>query len=359
MPLINGALLSLVGEDLAEAALDPGRWPDLIARLGTAAGANGGALMSARGTMLPNSDSVADAMAAYHREGWFDQDLRRRAVGKREVVVRDQDIVSEDEMRRHPMYADLLARFDVPWWASVNFKTNHDTYALSLFRSRVQGWFDDDEATLLRSLGSHLQSVVTLSEIIATRATTGLVSSLDHLGVAAFAIDQNGRVRDRNGAADRYLGDRLSIRERLLVASDLRANEALYSYLKGRRRPSGPPSLDVVILPDREAGALSLQIVPVPPSIAGLFSGATFLVTVRELRTPTPPPEPALMRAFGLTPAEARVAAMLAAGYSIETLSDRLSITKDTARSQLRAIFQKTGYRRQSEMTAAFARILI
>ena len=57
-----------------------------------------------------------------------------------------------------------------------------------------------------------------------------------------------------------------------------------------------------------------------------------------------------LQMAFGLTRAEARLAALLAAGEDLRFAATKLSITYGTARVRLAQIFQKTDTRRQGEL---------
>lgn len=61
--------------------------------------------------------------------------------------------------------------------------------------------------------------------------------------------------------------------------------------------------------------------------------------------------------ALGLTAAEARLAAKLAAGRQIADASTELGISTHTARTQLKAIFAKTGARRQSELIEILKRV--
>jgi DNA-binding CsgD family transcriptional regulator len=63
-----------------------------------------------------------------------------------------------------------------------------------------------------------------------------------------------------------------------------------------------------------------------------------------------------LAGAFGLTPAEARLAAIIAVGGNPGRAAEELKITKATARNHLKAIFAKTGTRRQSELVALLSR---
>jgi DNA-binding CsgD family transcriptional regulator len=53
---------------------------------------------------------------------------------------------------------------------------------------------------------------------------------------------------------------------------------------------------------------------------------------------------------FGLTPAEARLALHLVAGETLRSAEVKLSITYETARTQLKDIFRKTGTCRQAEL---------
>jgi DNA-binding CsgD family transcriptional regulator len=53
---------------------------------------------------------------------------------------------------------------------------------------------------------------------------------------------------------------------------------------------------------------------------------------------------------FGLTPAEAKLALHLVTGETLRSAAVNLSITYETARSQLKNIFNKTGACRQAEL---------
>lgn len=69
------------------------------------------------------------------------------------------------------------------------------------------------------------------------------------------------------------------------------------------------------------------------------------------------PSEAQLRGLLDLTVAEARLARLLASGDSLEDVAEKLSIKLTTARSQLAAIFSKTGIRRQAKLVAILSRI--
>ena len=57
-----------------------------------------------------------------------------------------------------------------------------------------------------------------------------------------------------------------------------------------------------------------------------------------------------LARDYGLTPAEARLAIALSNGQSLRDIADQHALSKETVRTQLRTVFDKTGVHRQSEL---------
>ena len=65
-----------------------------------------------------------------------------------------------------------------------------------------------------------------------------------------------------------------------------------------------------------------------------------------------------LRSVFRLTEAEARLATQMAFGNSLESVADQFGIAKETARSQLKSVFAKTGVHRQAELVAMLAKLL-
>jgi DNA-binding CsgD family transcriptional regulator len=55
-------------------------------------------------------------------------------------------------------------------------------------------------------------------------------------------------------------------------------------------------------------------------------------------------------RSRTLTPAEARVAGLIAEGRSVEEITGSLSVSSNTVRTQLKSVFTKTGVGRQAEL---------
>jgi DNA-binding CsgD family transcriptional regulator len=78
---------------------------------------------------------------------------------------------------------------------------------------------------------------------------------------------------------------------------------------------------------------------------------------VTDLRSPLRPEATQLCAAFGLTVAEAKLAAKLASGSGIDGAAASLGVSRETARTQLKAVFAKTNTCRQAELAALVARL--
>src|SRR5437588_6481204 len=77
-------------------------------------------------------------------------------------------------------------------------------------------------------------------------------------------------------------------------------------------------------------------------------SAACVIFSDPELRAD--PDQGFLRSLFGLTGAEAKVAALLVQGYDARRIGERLAVSFNTARTHVKRVFEKTNTRRQSEL---------
>ncbi len=108
-----------------------------------------------------------------------------------------------------------------------------------------------------------------------------------------------------------------------------------------------------------QAGEPPLLLVVValrPQETMGAFGPVSLaLVLVHDLASRAVPDPLLVAAAFGLTPAESRVAVHLAAGASVAETADALGVARSTVRTQLLQIFQKVGVNKQQDLAFALA----
>ena len=107
----------------------------------------------------------------------------------------------------------------------------------------------------------------------------------------------------------------------------------------------------VLALPRPNGRPLSLLICPLRPH--ALTLGASVPAALLIFSDPDASPSTstqALIDLYGLTPAEARLMTALVDGERLEDYADRQGISVNTARTQSKQIFAKTGHSRQADL---------
>lgn len=96
-----------------------------------------------------------------------------------------------------------------------------------------------------------------------------------------------------------------------------------------------------------------LHVLPIRGAAHDIFSGADILLAATSVDPQAQVPSPHILNAlFDLSPAEARLAATLAAGLSIQQAAVDSGITLNSARTYLVRVFRKTGTSQQSQLVA-------
>jgi DNA-binding CsgD family transcriptional regulator len=349
---------------LGDAALDPATWPDIIGEISAAVGAAGAALLQhdVRTSDIPRSAGVGEVFKSYFAHGWHTNDIRaERGVplaraGR--IVVTDQDLFTRAEMRRLPMYNELLAPHGLQWFAAVTFQAGHAPWALSIQRTPREGPFEASEKPALIRLSHRLTEVASLSAAVGRIALSSAVDALNAVQQPAVAIDRLGLAVDVNASAEALFDDEIRIKDKRLHVGDADARRAVATLLDRLRVTSDlePLPCEPIIIRRRDDGPVILRMLPIPGAARTPFLGARALFTLTEIAPRPGPPAGLLSGAFGLTPAEARLATIIAGGRNPEHAAEELQISRATARNQLKVIFAKTATRRQSELVALLSR---
>ncbi|MCC6915425.1 MAG: PAS domain-containing protein [Rhodospirillaceae bacterium] len=187
----------------------------------------------------------------------------------------------------------------------------------------------------------------------------GMVGGLEALGDAAAILDGEGRIVEANGAFSRLPQALIRAVAGRLIAEDKKANDALQNAIRSALTidPHSPEHIQVTGIPRQEGRPLVVWVSPIRPNERTGFSFVHALVVVRDLIAVQPPPAPALIKVFAMTPAEARLAQSLMNNRSLKDVAAELGISWESARTHLKVIFAKTGTRRQSELIGVLTKL--
>jgi DNA-binding CsgD family transcriptional regulator len=324
-----------------------------------------GAVFLAVHGRLPNfpfSPSLARSAEAYVRDGWIDRDLRFRTtpVIARRGVATEFDYVTMDEIATHPFYQEFLGRFSLRWFAGVKVASGNDFWVCSIQRTIEQGPFSPGELSELAMLSTHLSGAAALARALGFARAEAALDAFAVSGSAVALLDRFGEVIRLNDAAERLLGDDLKVTRRRFVSRNADATAALDRALHAALRTETSSALmPPVALPRTDKRPLLAHVVRLQGISADALAPCQALIVLIDLEARLRPPEDTVRLGFKLTCAEARLATRLASGEALASAADELGIAKETARSQLKAVFAKTGVRRQSELAALFAQLVI
>lgn len=230
---------------------------------------------------------------------------------------------------------------------------------LRFSRRREDPPFSRRERHILALLLPHLhQAVAIYARLSQAESERDLYAgAVDQLSVATIILDDKGQVVNSNAMAAALLkeGDGLSLRGRRLHIEGRATDRALQSALSGviSAQLAGEASLVRALRVPRPGGRapLGLVIRPVPASDwQDGQAGACAAVFISDPEQRDSASQQILGELFGLTPAEANVAILLARGLSLAEVAETQNISPHTARAQLKAIFAKTGASRQAEL---------
>jgi DNA-binding CsgD family transcriptional regulator len=361
---INAKQLLEVSGRLGDAAIDPTIWPDILHQISKATSAIGAALLQGdvRTPDIPRSPGVNEGFNDYLAHGWHTRDERGERCVPRlmagEKVIIDQDIFTPEEMRRSAFY-DFLASHDLRWFAVLGFSSGAAHWALAIQRTRREGPFQASDKVALARLNQRLTEAATLSRAVGRTVLSGVVNALGLVNKPALALGRMGFVLGGNAQAERFFDNDFRVHNRRIVVRDQRARAALDTLIDQLRNtpdtaalPAGP-----FVVSRHAKHPLMIRVLPIPGAASTPFLGARALLVLTDL-SPMPGAQPVeLAHLFGLTRAEAKLAAIIATGCSPEQAAEKLGIARETARNQLKAVFAKTGTHRQGELIALLSRL--
>jgi DNA-binding CsgD family transcriptional regulator len=266
---------------------------------------------------------------------------------------------TEEERKTLPYYQETARPGRREWQAFVYFSVEGGDWCLPIYRGDDRGPFTPAEAKDLAKVGPPLAKVVSLAQKFAAFDAASKLTALERVSSAAVVIDATGRATQMNLPAQNLLGADLNLIRGRPTAHDAAGNRRLQELISlALHTPRGAAPCYAPIVIDRdEAPWLLVEAMPVTAFGSDLFSSGRVILLLTDLRTPLRPEATQLCAVFRLTVAEAKLAAKVASGMGVDGAAAALGVSRETARTQLKAVFAKTNTRRQAELAALVSRL--
>jgi DNA-binding CsgD family transcriptional regulator len=340
-----------------EAAFVPECWPSVLESLRACSGSASGSLLVFDGVTTPRwrtTQRTEDVLLRFSQtDAWkrSERDPERLL----EVSLGDQyfhclnDLMTPEQLERDSV-RQLLEEVGVAWQIGTAIPLPTDEQVVFTFEREIaNGRHNAASIARLTALRPHLARAGVIATRLGLERARGALEAMRELGMPAALLDRGGTIRDTNALMTSALIDTRGGGR--IVLGHPPGDAALSAILKGQS------SARSIALPATETrpGRIA-HVVPLVGAARDIFAGSLSLLVMHVASGSQDLPDIALLRGlFDLSPAEARLTAVLAGGSELSQAAADCNIRLSTARSYLEAIFRKTGVHRQSELVALIA----
>ncbi|WP_456717246.1 MULTISPECIES: helix-turn-helix transcriptional regulator [unclassified Bradyrhizobium] len=306
----------------------------------------------------------------YFKDGWHLRDIRVPRVQSllasswRPLAPAfcDEDMFGYDELqnliRKDAYFNDFLRLGNLKWGGWIRFPVAGEPWLIAFQRTDAQGPFQREDMNRLAPLAQALTEVADLSDAVGRTHLAGVLDGLHLVQKPAIALGRDGIVLGMNRDTESIFDADLRVSKARLFIRDGKARQRLDHLTSGIGAAGDSGPLKNVIVARREAKKpILMKLLPVHGAARSPFFGARFILTLTDLEAAGRSSLELISEAFSLTPAEAKVSAMVAAGMSPDEIATKLNVSRETVRNQIKTAFSKTGTHRQSELAALIARV--
>lgn len=347
-----------------ESSFVPELWPGILDALSNIADARGGVLFAAHSRVLnwTASANLADTFKVYVEDGWLRRCTRRACWlnHARPGFLVEHDIWKQEELESNPIYRDFLLPRGLGWSAGTALPMpTGDNIIFSLERDFAKGPVERERIGVLDSLRPHLARSALVSARLRLEHARGAADTLALIGLPAVVLDQDGAVMWANQLAEQ-LPDFVHWRTNNRMAFiDSAANALLGEAI---REPGAGDGAERAVqsFPVRSGDGTSTRVahvLPIRRTARDIFERCNTVVVLTPVTLSQAPPVELVRSLFDLTPAEARIARSLSAGETLDEIAETGGVSRNTVRTQLRGVMEKTGCTRQAELVSLLANL--
>ena len=348
----------LIGE-IYEASFLCGNWPMVLDRLTKSIGGTDAAMYVTDGYSVPQvitNPKMQDAAHAYLDQNWMPHnELVALAFNcLRHEFGLDTDLIALEDRARTKIYPGYFLPHDLAFGVgTIVTGPTDDLVVVSLHRGQALGPFDRSALEIANRLRPHIARAGFIASRLKLERLTAALAALEAVGLPAAALTQTGRLLLANAGFEAALPELAEDRKSRLRLTDARADAMLAAALAaGVSPPIGTPGCSLPMPAQSDRPPTVLHLVPVTGDTRDVFPGGSWILVAAPVVRVQPAPTALLEGLFDLTAGEARVARGLMTGYTVAGIASTHQVAQTTVRTQLQAIFAKTGTNRQSDLVA-------
>lgn len=351
--------ISKIIDDLYEGTLDSTAWDRAMLGIADSVRASGAMLFAfnpSNGAVLRDENHRVDPqVVADYARYWTFEDFRLRYFLAMPTGQPATEVSLAIPLKGSRLYHEFLLPVDAPHFLPVWLhKSREKVVGLSLQGSRKRGAFEMEDLQTVNRILPHFARAFEIRDRLeaAEVRAANFASLLDTTTFGVLVLNAQNKILETNRVAAAILLENSGLqrgKDGVLTTAPPWA-ERLSKLGLARAASQGPADALMHIRRDGRL-PLSVLVLPVPEVRASWVSGepARVLLVFDPERTLAANQE-LVMRDLGLSECEARVAALLAAGFALNQIAKRMHVSVHTVRSQLKSAFHKTGCHTQAQL---------
>ena len=351
---------------LHEATFDDARWPEVSALVDEACGIKGNIVMYGGGGLGPvylagfyyRGERREELERMYLQDFYpIDECVPRVRTLPESLLVHVSELYTDEEKKTSETY-NALSLADTRNCLRVRMDGSDGSRIVWTFADPVEGdGWSFHRTDMIERLLPHLRQYVRTRQVLADfdGLKASLATLLEYGATGVIQLNRRGRIVAMNDRArdTLKLDDGLMDRGGFLCARAPAENDTLQGLLARALLPLGDRGAAGSMVVTRLLGLshFVLHVTPagrrdgdVPPSYVAA------LVLVVDPFSQRPVDRALVETALGLSPAESRVAVLLAEGKTVREVAEATGRSVNTIRWQIRQIFEKHGLSRLSQL---------
>jgi DNA-binding CsgD family transcriptional regulator len=341
---------------LYEAAAVPELWRGALIDLARIADAKDAVLIATRGPefnrWVVSSPEFEDLVLAHSKRFPTNERTRRLLAARHPGFMRDTDVLTLEEMRREPVYHDFLIPRGYGWGvATAIFVPSGDAFVFHAECAQDHGPVRREIVSRLDRLRPHFARAALLSARLEMERAKAAATALELIGLPAAVLGRRGRTLAANASLVEMMPNVIQDLPSRIALVDRAADALLAEALKRFSADAHARGVDSIPVRAREGHPpIIFHLVPVCGAAHDVFSEAMAILVATPVVPGQVPTADVVQGLFDLTPSEAKLATLIAAGHAPAHASTKLGVTEETARTTLKRVLAKTGLRRQADL---------
>ena len=348
-------------DQIYEAAANPDLWPQVMHDIGGTVDAAGGIILTRRSDSWlgwrysPGLERGTDAYLTGAATARSQSTARLVSLNWAGFITEQEAFPDREEYFADPMMTEwgTPAGLDRAAVTAIHVPTG-DLVIVQINRLIGRPQFAPEEIARLDTLRPHLARAGLLAARWRLERLRAAAEALAMIGLPAAILDARGKVLAANSLIEALDLHLLWLPKDRIALIDPAANTLLRGAVA---EINDPAAASVRSFPSKGAAdaPVVVHLIPATGEARDLFEGGFGVLAITPVAAPSAPDIALIQGLFDLTAAEARVASGVAEGLALEEIADRHGVTVGTVRTQVKAVFAKTGSNRQAQLAALLA----